>query len=102
MRLSRFRKRRESSIGARRSRRALVLRSSKNLKKARNPARKKEKEKKKNPAALARPNPLNITITKKGKRKITVLMDLDEEEKDEPLQWPLKAESEPKIEAKGP
>lgn len=70
--------------------------------KAKEPAKEKEKEKERKPVALAPPKPLDITITDKGKRKITALMDLDDEEEDEPLQWPLKAESEPKIEAKGP
>ena len=70
------------------------------LVKAKEPAKEKEKDTK--PAALAPPKPLDITITDKGKRKITALMDLDDEEEDEPLQWPLKTVSEPKIEAKGP
>lgn len=62
----------------------------------------KEKEKERKPVALAPPKSLDITITDKGKREITALMDLDDEEEDEPLQWPLKAESEPKIEPKEP
>ena len=64
----------------------------------------KEKEKEKKPATLAppKPKPLDITITDKGKRKITALMDLDDEESDESPQYPLKAKSEPKIEAKEP
>ncbi|SRR5258706_10523401 len=78
------------------------LAKSTELVKAKESATEKEKEKARKPAALARPKPLDITITNKGKRKITALMDLDDEEEDEPLQWPLKAESEPKIEAKGP
>jgi hypothetical protein len=65
------------------------------LVKGKEPAKEKEKEKK--PATLALPKPLDITITGKGKRKITALMDLDDEEEDEPLQYPLKVEDEPKI-----
>ena len=72
------------------------------LVKAKKPATEKEKEKERKPAVTARPKPLDMTITDKGKRKITALMDLDDEEEDEPLQWPLKAESQPKIEDKGP
>ena len=67
-------------------------------------AKEKEKEKEKKPATLAppKPKPLDITITDKGKRKITALMDLDDEESDEPPQYPLRLKSETKIEAEEP